>query len=647
MKRVTRLFVVLLAILSLVAIPASATNSMAAVTPAGSVVGWGDNGDIVPVPEGLSGVVAIAAGGYTAMALKSDGTVVDWGYSYIGMPTQPAGLTEVVAIAAGEYFDLALKSDGTVVAWRGHPYWGPPPLPEGLSGIIAIAAHGYRALALKTDGTVIRIGKSTSNSESIPGAVAIATGYSHDLVLKSDGTVVGGGDNTYGQATPPAGLNSVVAIAAGYDQNLALKADGTVVAWGRHDYLGSTPPEGLSGVVAIASGYGYNLALKRDSTPPVANDDSYATDEDTALSVPAPGVLGNDSTSDPGTFAATLMSSPVHGAVDLQTDGSFVYMPPTNFYGTDSFTYQANDGLANSNVAAVTIIVAAVNDAPTANDDTYSTTAGTTLSVAAPGLLANDSDLDSTTLSASKLTNPVHGTLTLNADGSFVYQPAAGYAGEDSFTYRISDDTASSNVATVRLTVTKVFPQSSVLDTFNRANGKVGSNWEGLTSTDFYKIASNKLDVQLGGPLVWRPSSFGTTQEAFVTLRTIDTRSLSQGVLLKVQTGSSLPNAGAISVVYDAVAKAVRISALRLERNGAWTLYANQGATFANGDVLGACAKADGTITIYKNGVQIASATLNTADQAFFNAKGGKIGIWTVAASSAVMDDFGGGNVGP
>jgi hypothetical protein len=188
------------------------------------------------------------------------------------------------------------------------------------------------------------------------------------------------------------------------------------------------------------------------------------------------------------------------------------------------------------------------------------------------------------------------------------------------------------------------FPKTGALDTFNRANGSVGSNWEGLTSSDFYKIANNNLDVQYGGPLVWKATSFGTSQAAFVTLSTIDAKSPSQGLLLKVQTGS-IPNSGAISVVYDAKAKAVRVSALRLERNGAWTLYPNQSATFTNGDVLGARANANGTIAIYKNGTLVATVTLNAADQAFFNAKGGKIGIWAVVAAGAVLDDFGGGAV--
>jgi hypothetical protein len=82
------------------------------------VVAWGRNNQgQTTVPAGLSGVVAIAAGGEHTVALKSDGTVVAWGYNYAGQTTVPAGLSGVVAIAAGAWHTVALKSDGTVVAW--------------------------------------------------------------------------------------------------------------------------------------------------------------------------------------------------------------------------------------------------------------------------------------------------------------------------------------------------------------------------------------------------------------------------------------------------------------------------------------------------------------------------------------------------
>jgi hypothetical protein len=116
----------------------------------------------------------------------------------------------------------------------------------------------------------------------------------------------------------------------------------------------------------------------------------------------------------------------------------------------------------------------------------------------------------------------------------------------------------------------------------------LGSNWQGLTSTSFYKIASNRLDVQAGGPIV-RKSALGTSQEAFVTLSTIDPKSPSLGLLLKVQD-SSKTEAGAILVEYDAGASKLRLSAIRLDAKS-WTLYLNQAASVANGDALGARAQ--------------------------------------------------------
>ena len=93
------------------------------------------------------------------------------------------------------------------------------------------------------------------------------------------------------------------------------------------------------------------------------------------------------------------------------------------------------------------------NTAPVAVADAYETDAGTPLSVSAPGVLGNDTDADNDTLTAVKASDPEHGTLTLNADGSFIYTPAAGYSGPDSFTYTANDGTDGSNTATVTITV--------------------------------------------------------------------------------------------------------------------------------------------------------------------------------------------------
>lgn len=96
------------------------------------------------------------------------------------------------------------------------------------------------------------------------------------------------------------------------------------------------------------------------------------------------------------------------------------------------------------------------NAAPVANANSYSTDEDTKLTVAAPGVLGNDTDADSDPLTAQKLTDPAHGSLSLSANGGFTYTPASGYVGSDSFTYRASDGEDYSNTANVTITVNEV-----------------------------------------------------------------------------------------------------------------------------------------------------------------------------------------------
>src|SRR5439155_1154700 len=150
---------------------------------------------------------------------------------------------------------------------------------------------------------------------------------------------------------------------------------------------------------------------------------------------------------------AIKVTEPAHGSVTLLSDGSLSYTPNANFNGSDSFTYKANDGSANSNVATVSVTVNAVNDAPVAVNDSYSVNQDSTLNIAAPGALATEPDPDGDGISAVKVSDPAHGTVTVNADGSFSYTPTAGYVGSDNFTYKANDGSLDSNVATVTITV--------------------------------------------------------------------------------------------------------------------------------------------------------------------------------------------------
>jgi len=173
-------------------------------------------------------------------------------------------------------------------------------------------------------------------------------------------------------------------------------------------------------------------AVPAYAAPPKAVDDTYSTTRGTALvTTAANGVLANDSDPEKDPITAQLVRAPTHGTLVLNANGSFTYTPTGDFTGTDNFQYRARDASSNSNTATATITVTSPNVAPVAVNDSYSTNEDTVLTVAAPGVLANDSDQDGNSLSAVVVTGPTHGSLTLNADGSFTYTPAANYNGSD------------------------------------------------------------------------------------------------------------------------------------------------------------------------------------------------------------------------
>lgn len=194
--------------------------------------------------------------------------------------------------------------------------------------------------------------------------------------------------------------------------------------------------------------------------PPVASNDSYSTPEDTALTITAPGVLGNDTDIDgPTPLTAVLVATTTNGSLTLNANGSFTYTPNANYTGPDSFTYRARDAAnAESGIATVSITVTPVNDPPVAANDAFSTNEDVPLTINAPGVLGNDTDIDGPTpLTAVIVSTTTNGSLTLNANGSFTYTPNSNYNGPDSFTYRARDGSGlDSNIATVSLTVNPV-----------------------------------------------------------------------------------------------------------------------------------------------------------------------------------------------
>ena len=143
--------------------------------------------------------------------------------------------------------------------------------------------------------------------------------------------------------------------------------------------------------------------------------------------------------------------------------GVLQFQPAPNDFGTATVTIRGRDNGGTANGGAdlsapvqLTITVAPVPDAPVAASDGFSALRDRTLNIAAPGVLANDSDADGSPLNAVLVSSPVHGVLALAANGSFSYTPAAGYVGPDVFSYRATDGGLSSAARIVTLTITAV-----------------------------------------------------------------------------------------------------------------------------------------------------------------------------------------------
>ena len=342
--------------------------------------------------------------------------------------------------------------------------------------------------------------------------------------------------------------------------------------------------------------------------PPVAVADAYSAIQNQPLTVAAPGVLSNDSDPNGNPMTAIKVTNPTSGSVTLNTNGSFTYTPDTGFTGTDSFTYKANDGTVDSNIVTVTLTV---NALPTASADGYSVNQAQTLTVAAPGVLGNDTGAS---ITAIKLTNPVNGSVTLNANGSFTYIPNAAFTGTDSFTYKANNTTGDSNAATVTITVNAVptatadsYTISAGLPTTISAPGVLGNDVSPgglpLTAVKLTNPANGTVTLNANGSFTYTPNvgfsgtnSFtyqannGTTNSniATVTLTVLaipvatnDTYSASTNVPLTVAAAGVLGNDTGLNLT------AIKLSdpangAVALNSNGSFTYTPNNGFSGTN-----------------------------------------------------------------
>jgi len=182
-----------------------------------------------------------------------------------------------------------------------------------------------------------------------------------------------------------------------------------------------------------------------DDLPPVARTDSATVDEDGAVLI---DVLANDS--DPEGQALTLVSTDgaTHGSLAIEA-GQVRYTPQADWFGDDAFSYVVRDAAGNTATGSVTVTVRSINDLPLARPDTAQVAAGGSVLI---DVLANDSDPEGTALTLLDAAGASHGTLAIE-NGQVRYTPEAGFAGADSFSYRIADADSGEAGTTVSVAV--------------------------------------------------------------------------------------------------------------------------------------------------------------------------------------------------
>ena len=217
--------------------------------------------------------------------------------------------------------------------------------------------------------------------------------------------------------------------------------------------------------------------LLQSQTVPEAINDSYTTFINTTLNESAPGILSNDTDADDDALQVIefVLNSSVYsagttvnfaqGTITILADGSFTYIPATDYIGSiPEISYTISDGTFTA-TATLNINIIHPPTAPVATDDVYETFTNNTLTISAPGILDNDSDINNDALQVTEFTiegttNSVgetvsfsQGNITIFNDGSITYVPLAGFQGNvNAISYTITDGVFFSS-ATINITV--------------------------------------------------------------------------------------------------------------------------------------------------------------------------------------------------
>ena len=393
---------------------------------------------------------------------------------------------------------VTLNTDGSFTYTPNHDFQGTDTFTYQVKNENGLLSNTATVSIVVTDQNPVAANDSyateTNNSISIPAGTG---------VLANDNS---SGDNET--------LTSVL-VAQATNGVVILNSDGSFTYTPNHDFHGTDTftyqAKNENGLLSNTA----TVSIVVTDQNPVAANDSYATETNNSISIPAGiGILANDNSSgDNETLTSVLVVQAANGVVTLNTDGSFTYTPNHDFQGTDTFTYQAkNENGLLSNTATVSIVVADRN--PLAVNDSYATEANNSISIpAGTGVLANDnSSGDSEALTSVLVAQATNGVVTLNADGSFTYTPNHDFQGTDTFTYQAKNENGLlSNTATVSIVVTDQAPAGAASQSYSTET----NNPLSLSAPGILTNSSNSGD---GETLTAVPETVTTTDGGTATV---------------------------------------------------------------------------------------------------------------------------------
>ncbi len=410
---------------------------------------------------------AFAGGAITAGTATLAFDLVGFGDSQSQVSIRDVQLVQNPVVALNE--NATVNEDGTVTL---NPL-AADPISSGSTPVLQLVtnpAHG--TLTQNPDGTLTytpnthyfgtdsfqysySVNGTTSNVATVN--IAVNEVAYPPTEANSSATVTAGTPYTF---NPLSGANDIngnpmtaVLDTAPADGTLVVNADGTWTYTPNSNYAGADQlVYHISDGTANSQPVTVSFTVQQGTThhAPVAQNGAVQVQEDGSLVINFAN-FGTDADGNP--LKGIITAQPAHGTLTQNADGTYTYTPNQYYYGSDSLNFILNDGFLSSQPATLSITVNKVEIAPTLTNSSASLNedGSTTLNP-----LANATDVNGDSLTASVITQPAHGTITVNANGTWTYTPSQYFYGTDTFTYSVSDGTASSNLATVTLSVNKV-----------------------------------------------------------------------------------------------------------------------------------------------------------------------------------------------